>query len=256
MAEYAVNEAWDKRWETMPNFAPVSFDHDTISAITNQVVSRLRRGGTLVDVGSGPGSRTIPLAGPKTNLILLDQSLKALQLAKDYAISKGVEATYVQADAFAIPLADNSVDGTLSNGVNEHFLDPQRQQLFNEMARVVRPGGIVAVAVPNKRNVFHRVNKKAREIRGTWPFGPQYDYTPKELRRRMHDAQLADVQMYGVGAFTSWIRLFPERMQRKLHEKPTPSRRLNQFLWKHDAQITSPINRRFGREIFAIGVKK
>lgn len=256
MAEQVVNHTWNTFWKRSRNFAPVSFDHDTISIITKQVLSRVRRGGTFVDVGSGPGSRTTPLAAGTTHITLLDQSAEALHLARDYATSYNKSVSLIEADGFAMPFANNTVDAAFSNGLNEHFLEPARQGLFNEMARIVKPEGIVAVIVPNKLNPFHTANKIVREMTGTWPFGPQYDFTPRELKQKMERAGLADVHMHGVGAFTSWIRLFPRERQTKLHKKPTPSRRVNQILWHLDANTSSPINRQFGREIFAIGVKK
>lgn len=70
--------------------------------------------------------------------------------------------------------------------MNEHYKGVKRQELFDEMARVVKPGGSLAIIVPTG-------NKRVRELTGTWPFGPQFDFTPMELRGRLEAADFVEV---------------------------------------------------------------
>lgn len=252
-----VNNTWDQLWKQNPSFRPVNTEHDSISILTRTLMDNLPESRmTFLDVGSGPGSRSVPIVGSRegVQLILLDQSRTALELAQGN-VSEQVSAHYVQADGFKLPFADESLNCVFANGVNEHFLDPDRQQLIDEMARVVKPEGYLALMVPNKLNPFHTANKVISEKRGTWKFGPQYDFTPRELQQRMRDAGLDDIKSFGVGAFTSWIRMLPREKQGKHYQAPTPLQHLNNALWKLDAQTGSPINRHFGREILVLGKK-
>ncbi|MCL4419006.1 class I SAM-dependent methyltransferase [Patescibacteria group bacterium] len=253
-----VSTVWTRHWQEKPAFVPVDTGHDSISILTRVVVKRLPDDSvTFVDIGSGPGSRTIPIVGGRESLelILLDQSSDALRLAQDHAQDQSVRANYVQADGFRLPLSDSSIGCVFANGLNEHFLDPLRQALINEMVRVSKQDGFVAIIVPNKLNPFHTGNKTLQELRGRWTHGPQYDFTPHELQKRMQLAGLREVELYGVGAFTSWIRLLPRDKQDPFHKSPTPLKLLNQALWSLDANTNSIFNRKFGREILGIGIK-
>ena len=258
MASTEVLDAWKKHWQEKPAFVPVDAEHDSISILTRTVVRRLTESSlTFVDIGSGPGSRTIPIVGSQEclNVILLDQSADALQLAEGHAQNQDVRVDYVQADGFRLPFPDNSIGCVFANGLNEYYLDPLRQLFVNEMVRIAKQGGLVAIIVPNKFNPFHTANKKLRELNGTWTHGPQYDFTPQELQGRMQLAGLREVELHGVGALTSWIRLFPRNKQDPFYRSPTPFKLLNETLWSLDANTNLPLNRKFGREILGIGKK-
>jgi len=49
----------------------------------------------------------------------------------------------------ALPYADASVDEVLSEHVFEHFGAAEEQAVWREMARVIRPGGVLTVEVPD-----------------------------------------------------------------------------------------------------------
>lgn len=258
MASAEVNSTWNGIWKNSPPFAPVDAEHDTISVLTRRVINNLNDGKNIfLDIGAGPGSRTIPIVGsrPDINLILFDQSKKALELGQKFASDLQVNSAFVQGDGFQLPFPDNSVSCVFANGLNEHFLDPLRQNLIEEMVRTTKPEGIVAIIVPNKLNPFNTVNKIVSERRGTWEYGPQYDFTPNELLERMEKAGLKDLKTYGVGAYTSIVRMLPRERQKRFYKSPTPFGWLNKRLWDIDCNDTSPINRRLGREILVIGKK-
>ncbi|PIP64071.1 hypothetical protein COZ39_01145 [Candidatus Roizmanbacteria bacterium CG_4_10_14_3_um_filter_33_21] len=253
-----LNEDWGKIWADGYVFEPISLQHDTISVLIFTALRQVENSpGVFLDVGSGPGSRTIPILRefPFLRLVLLDTSQKALSTGKEYASRQNTKADLIKADAFKIPLPDCSVKCVFSNGLNEHFQGDVRQQLFDEMVRVAEIGGSVVVITPNKLNPFHTMNKVIRERRGSWIYGPQYDFTPSELIGRVKNAGLVDIKKYGVGAFTSWIRLFPRNLQRGIVISPTPIGGVNRVLQNLDMDVETGINRLFGREIMVIGRK-
>ncbi len=258
-AKVKVQASWDRIWtDRRYLFRPVSLKNDTISVLLARALKTIEKSsGIFLDVGSGPGSRTIPLVGKlgKFRLMLLDNSPKALFEGARYASAKKVKAYFVKGDAFRIPFDSNSIACTFSNGLNEHFDGRDRQELFNEMARVTRRGGVVVIIVPNKLNPFHSLNKMVREKKGSWIYGPQYDFTPSELIRCMEKAGLRHIEEFGAGAFTSWIRLFAREKQQRLVSYPTPFKILNRALHNLDMKVDSAINKKFGREIMVIGKK-
>ena len=57
-----VNRTWDYIWKGKPSFRPVDPEHDSISILTRTLVENLPCNQmTFLDVGSGPGSRSVPI---------------------------------------------------------------------------------------------------------------------------------------------------------------------------------------------------
>ena len=94
----------------------------------------------LLDLGCGPGWFHVNLSVSCDELIALDLSQAMLTQAKTAGIAKH----YIHADAAAIPLAEKSVDQVFSSLMLQWCEHPQ--QVFAEIARVLKPGGIFAVS--------------------------------------------------------------------------------------------------------------
>ncbi len=98
----------------------------------------------LLDFGCGPGSITADLArliGPKGRVIGIDNSAEALAIARRDADAPGLE--YHQASVYDIPFVDASFDLAYGHQVLQHLSDPVAA--LNEVRRVLKPGGLVAV---------------------------------------------------------------------------------------------------------------
>ena len=98
---------------------------------------------TVIDLGAATGSAT-PALGKRfrgARVVALDLSAAMLQKARDkQSWFKRIAA--VQADATAIPLADNSVDVVFANLLLPWINDPPRA--FAEINRVLRDEGLFA----------------------------------------------------------------------------------------------------------------
>lgn len=109
------------------------------------LLPRLRPGQSLLDLGSGPGTITADFArivapGPVT---ALEASPEAIALTKAELDAQGLDATYVVGDIHALDLPDATYDVTHAHQVLQHLMDPVAA--LQEMGRVTRPGGVVAV---------------------------------------------------------------------------------------------------------------
>ncbi len=103
----------------------------------------LEPGQRLLDVGSGPGTITCDLAGLVTEVVAIEPTEAALDLARREAARRGVDNIAFQvADVHRLPFDDDSFDLAHAHQVLQHLPDPV--QALREMARVVRPGGHVA----------------------------------------------------------------------------------------------------------------
>ncbi|MDQ6606866.1 MAG: methyltransferase domain-containing protein [Actinomycetota bacterium] len=103
----------------------------------------LRDGDRVLEIGCGSGavlSRLHALV-PCSGLIGIDADEDLLAHARRRPELAGAEL--LAADAYALPLADGSVDFALARLVLQHLADPVAALL--EIVRVLRPGGAVAV---------------------------------------------------------------------------------------------------------------
>ena len=111
-------------------------------------VAELLAGETVLDLGSGAGADVLISArrvGPEGRAIGLDMTDEMLALARENAARAGVEnVAFVKGYIEDIPLADASVDVVISNCVINLAADKRR--VLGEAARVLRPGGRLAVS--------------------------------------------------------------------------------------------------------------
>ena len=104
----------------------------------------LRPGDRVLDLGSGPGTITCDLAGLVAEVVAVEQTEAALDLARQEAARRGVtNLSFQAADAHHLPFPDDSFDVAHAHQVLQHLPDPV--QALREMVRVCRPGGVVAV---------------------------------------------------------------------------------------------------------------
>ena len=115
-------------------------------------IADLRRGQVVLDVGSGGGFDVFIAAkklGPKGRAIGVDMTAEMVGKARA-GITKFTEKTGLSNIEFRLgeiehlPVADGSVDVVISNCVIN--LSPDKQQVWYEIARVLKPGGKACIS--------------------------------------------------------------------------------------------------------------
>lgn len=125
----------------------------------------------------------------------LDQSPEILAAAagilrEELAPALARRVALCAAQAAALPFADGCFDLVVSFSTLEHIPDPAlRRRAFAEIARVTRPGGQVAITVPNRYSLFYFCHRKNMAT-GSSDYGYSYLYRPRELRALLQEVGL------------------------------------------------------------------
>ena len=156
-------------------------------------------GDRLLDLGCGFGRHAFEAARRGAAVVALDAGRAEVEgvVATFVAMTEAGEldparqhAAVVQGDALALPFADGAFDRIICSEVLEHI--PDDRGAIDELTRVLRPGGTIAVTVP--RWWPELVN---------WALSDEYHETPgghvRIYRRSVLEARLADAGLVVTG---------------------------------------------------------
>ena len=112
--------------------------------LTTVASAGIEPGTDVLDVGAGSGKAAIPAALAGARVTALDLVPGLIETGRVLAAVAGVEIEWVEGDAEALPFGDQSFDTVLSVlGVQ---FTPRHEATARELARVLRPGGTMALA--------------------------------------------------------------------------------------------------------------
>jgi SAM-dependent methyltransferase len=98
----------------------------------------------VLDVACGTGNATIPAAKLAARVTGLDSSPGLIATARELGADAMVEVDWIVADAQAMPFEDDSFDRVIS--CFGHMFAPDHRATAEELKRVCRPGGRIALA--------------------------------------------------------------------------------------------------------------
>ena len=111
-------------------------------------LGRLEAGERVLDLGCGAGTDSLiaaQMVGAEGRVVGIDMTPEMLAKARAGAVELGLaQAEFVEGDVESLPFADAAFDVVISNGVID--LVPDKDAVFAELHRVLRPGGRVQLA--------------------------------------------------------------------------------------------------------------
>ena len=130
-------------------------------------LGRVEPGETVLDLGCGAGTDLLiaaQMTGPRGRAIGIDMTAAMLERTRASAAEMGLENVELHETLVeALPLEDASVDVVISNGVID--LIPDKEAVFDEIDRVLRPGGRLQIA---DVIIHHEVSEDARKRIDLW----------------------------------------------------------------------------------------
>jgi arsenite methyltransferase len=143
---------------TVESFAGVA-NHWTLGSI--------EPGAVVLDLGCGAGTDLLiaaQMTGPEGRAIGVDMTPAMLERARESAGAMGLENVELHTTLIeALPVEDESVDVVISNGVID--LVPDKEAVFDEIDRLLRPGGRLQFA---DVVIHHEVSEDARKRIDLW----------------------------------------------------------------------------------------
>jgi len=111
-------------------------------------LGRVERGEVVLDLGCGAGTDSLVAAqmvGPRGRVVGIDMTPEMLAKARAAAVEARLDnVEFVEAEAERLPFENDTFDVVISNGVID--LIPDKDAVFSELYRVLKPGGRIQVA--------------------------------------------------------------------------------------------------------------
>jgi SAM-dependent methyltransferase len=154
----------------------------------------LRAGERVLDMGCGAGRHAFEMYRRGADVVALDQDADELATVGEWfaamraegSVPEGAEADVKQGDALDLPYPDGEFDRVVAAEVLEHI--PDDETAIAELARVLRPGGTLAVTVPRwlPEKVCWALSDEYHEVEG----GHVRIYRGDELAAKLERAGL------------------------------------------------------------------
>lgn len=196
----------------------------TLGGITERVESRVvldllgdPRGKRVLDVGTGDGAYAIEAAARGAIVTAVDLQPAMLDAARARAARRGVDATWLSADAERLPFGDASFDAVVAVTVLCFVADPARA--VREMARVLVPGGRLVLGELGRRSLW-AAERRLRGWLGAHTWRSARFWSRDDLERLARAAELRVSEVRGavffppIGALARWMAPVDHRLGR------------------------------------------
>ncbi|HEY6951223.1 MAG TPA: class I SAM-dependent methyltransferase [Bacteroidota bacterium] len=195
-------EDWETFWDEKQ-------DTDEVYSNAGRVLRHLSKitpleGKSVLEIGAGTGRDSFPLAEHGANVVQLDYAENSLRILKRLAEESKLPVTIVGGDTFSLPFRDGTFDIVFHQGLLEHFRKPVAERLLEENIRVLKPGGLLLVDVPQRWHSY-TVAKHILITAGKWFAGWERSFSVGELRAVLRGLGVTPVYAYGEWMYPSFF---------------------------------------------------
>jgi SAM-dependent methyltransferase len=185
------------------DYATVS---EYLSGAGERVVARagIEPGMDALDVACGTGNAALPAARAGARVTGLDLVPKLLGHGREKAAAAGVEIEWVEGDAEQLPFDDGAFDRVFSTF--GHMFAPRHRQTADEMARVCRRGGVIAVCCWTPEGTMGEMIATVAPYMPPWPdfASPPLLWGTEDHVREMFGAAATDFAFERHSATIEW----------------------------------------------------
>lgn len=160
-------------------------------------------GKMLVDIGCSWGRWSIAAARAGFTPVGADVHVDALAAAARVSQQLGARADFICCDAERLPFQPGSVDCVFSYSVLQHLDKSKVRRIFQEISRILQPGGVCLVQLPNAfgpLSIVQQLRRGFREAR-TGTFEMRY-WTRTTILRALEQAGFSRIKIYADGFFS------------------------------------------------------
>jgi SAM-dependent methyltransferase len=186
----ATRTAYDAVAEQYEKQFAHELDHKPLDrALLAGFVELVKPGGVIADIGCGPGHVASHLADLRASVVGLDLSPAMIEIAR----SRYPAIEFQVASMLDLPVAEQAWAGAVLLYSIIHLTPDERARAYRELARVVRPDGLVLVAfhvsdaghAPGEANVVREFLGQPVELTG-------YFLAPDEVSAGLAQAGFAE----------------------------------------------------------------
>jgi ubiquinone/menaquinone biosynthesis C-methylase UbiE len=193
---------WETFWEEKKDASDVYWNNNRVLRNLRHVIDI--RGKKILEIGAGTGRDSFPLIENGADVYQLDYAENSLKILRQIAEQRNLHPHIVGGDAFALPFEENTFDVVFHQGLLEHFSRARAEKLLRENIRVLKPGGLLLVDVPQRYHLYTIV-KHILIAANKWFAGWERSFSLLELRRLMNSMDMTIVRTYGEWMYPSFF---------------------------------------------------
>ena len=170
-----------------------AFDEEEYKNIIFKTLGEDLTGKSIVDVGSASGVSAALMAARGASVLGIDISPELVNQANELWAKYSDRIAFRVGDAENLDIENSSFDACFFGGVLHHF--PERDRLYEETLRVLKPGGVFIAIEPNRRDFLELIEWAVADLRGK--LAPQeFPIDPIEMRGEMREAGFSSVKFW------------------------------------------------------------
>jgi ubiquinone/menaquinone biosynthesis C-methylase UbiE len=197
----STKQNWETFWDNKSDLKEVYANSPRIRANLLPLVDLKRK--RILEVGAGTGRDSLFMAEDGAELVMLDYSMNSLRLIKQ-AAGDAARVSILGGNAFSLPFNDGTFDVVFHQGLLEHFKKPDAERLLRENIRVLKPGGLLVVDVPQRWHVYTIV-KHILIMLNAWFAGWEREFSVRELKTLLLSLGMTYRTAYGEWMYPSFF---------------------------------------------------